>query len=272
MGHSPSISDLKKQNKEFSDYIKSATDNLNARAKPEEGKFLSMVDDYYKKDNWDQQPLCGGSNTDYRQAAEFSLDSISTSLKSVANAVFMGGAPPDGVDLLQDAEAVAKVAAEMASFEALALSAATAFINQILGAFSTSISTEYHSDRSSKSISPGLTLHVWYYGDAFHKEDYFNNNFILENVIEFKLIYSFSQAKMQQDISYMDAHTQEIDDLDNKIVEMQEKVDEWTEDPNIDFEKIQNYQKRIDWLKERLETYRSEVKKLVDEYKGGDNI
>ena len=266
MGHSTSIADLKKQDAEFSDYIASATTNLKNRASPEEATFNDMVESYYGANGWDQQPLCGGSNTDYRQAAEFSLDSIHKSLKSVANAVFMGGAPSDGVSLLEDAEAVAKIAAEMASFQALALSAATAFITQVLGAFTTTVSTEYHSNMASRSIAPGLTLHSWCYGDAFQKEDYFNNQFIIENVVQFKLIYSFAQAKMQQDIAYMDTHTQEIADLDATIAEMQSKVDDWAMDPDKDFDETQKYQDRITFLKKRLEEYRDEVDTLVEQY------
>ncbi|MEZ4868035.1 MAG: hypothetical protein R3C14_42295 [Caldilineaceae bacterium] len=267
MGHSPSIADLEKQDAEFSDYIKSATDNLNERAKPEEEDFHKMIESYYSQNKWDNQPICEGSNTDYRQTAEFSLDSIHESLQNVANSVFMGGAPPDGVHILQDFKAVAKIAVEMADFQVLALSAATAFITQILGAFTTTVSTEYHSNMASRSIAPGLVLHAWCYGDAFQRKDYFNNQFIIENVVDFNLTYSFAQAEMQQDIAYMDAHTQEIADLDEKIIEMQKNVDDWAMDPNKDFEETQKYQDRITFLKERLEEYRKEVDKLVEKYK-----
>lgn len=266
MGQSKSITDLKQQNDEFNQYMTLATANLKSRAQPLEAEFNATVESFYTKNNWDQQPIGGGSNMDYRQASEFSLDSIQQSVQRVANAVFKGGVPPDGT-LMDDAKAVAKVASEMASFEVLALTAATSFLTQLLGAFDTGLSTEFHSTVQSKSLAPGLMLHTWYFGDAFQKEDYFNNQFIIENAVNFKLIYSFAQAAMEQDIAYMEFHSKEIDKLEDLIDKMQEHLDELQLDPATSLSTIEDYQKRMEMSKQNMETYRNEVDSLVKKYR-----
>lgn len=175
MGSTPSIADLKQQDQEFSDYIQAATDNLKARAKPDQDKFAQMIVDFYGQNNWDQQNEGGGDYWDYRQAAEFSLTSINDTLQGIAHSIFEGDAPPDGT-VIDDAEAVAKVAIELASFQALALSAATAVITNILGVFDTSVSTSFHSVSQSKSLAPGLMLHTWNYGDSFQNKKLFQQS------------------------------------------------------------------------------------------------
>ena len=267
MGHSPSIADLKRQNQEFNDYMAQATANLKNRANDQRSAFQTAIDNIYK--GQDQRIMGSGSNTDYKQATEFSLEPINKAMDAIAAAVFSGGSPPDGTVMGEAKEAIG-IAAEMASFEALALVAARAFIVQVLGVFDTTASTSFHNTVSSKTLSPGLMLHVWNYGDAFQRKDFFNNEFIIENVIEFQLIYSFAQAKTQADIDYMKAHSDEIEDLDQKIVTLQKEIDEKVANIDEDLPQGQpaGWQARIDYLKASLEKYRQEVKSLLADYPG----
>lgn len=267
MGKSQSIADLQRQDDAFNKYMAHATDLLKQRSASDQNTFEQHVSSFYGQNKWDQQPIAGGSFVNYHQEAEFSLDSIKTTLNSVADSIFKGGSPPDGTTV-DKAEAVAKVVTEIMSFEALALCAAEAFVLDILGAFDTSISTEYHSIVKSQSLAPGLMLHAWNFGDAFHQSDYFDNEFIVENAINFKLIYSFSPAAMEQDIEYMKTHSNLIDDQDNQIVQMQNKMDALTLDPDTDQKKIDAYQARIDGVKKQLDDYRNEVNDLVKKYGG----
>jgi hypothetical protein len=268
MGHAPTIADLQKQNEEFSKYIESATANLKKRAEPEEEDFNTTVESFYKENNWDQQPLGGGSYMNYTQAAEFSLTAIDDTLDKIAKAVFAGGEPPGGT-VMEDAKTVAKVATELADFQVLALYAARAFISNMLGVFDKSASTEYHSIVQSKSLAPGLMLHIWNFGDAFHRKDFFDNNFIIENAINFKLIYSFGQAEMEQDVEYMETHSADIEKVEQTIAKLQEDIDEMLLDPDkYSMDDIENFQKRIDFGKKSLESYRAEVDKCVKKYEG----
>lgn len=258
MGKSKSIADLESQDDSFSQYIAQATDKLKQRSASDQNTFEQNVKSFYEQNGWDQQPIAGGSFMNYHQEAEFSLDSIKIMLNSVADSIFKGGSPPDGTTV-DKAEAVAKIITEMMSYEALALCAAEAFVLNILGAFDTKISVEYHSIVKSQSLSPGLMLHAWNFGDAFHQNDYFNNEFIVENAINFKLIYSYAQAAMEQDIEYMNNHSKLIEDQENQISAMQQMMDGLTLDPDTDQKKIDAYQARIDGVKKQLETYRKEV-------------
>jgi hypothetical protein len=267
MGKSQSIADLESQDDSFSKYIAHATDDLKQRATSDQNTFDQYVKSFYEQNGWDQQPIAGGSFMNYHQEAEFALDSIKTTLNSVADSIFKGGSPPDGTTV-DKAEAVAKVVTEIMSYEALALCAAEAFVLNILGAFDTSISAEYHSIVKSQSLAPGLMLHAWNFGDAFHQSDYFNNEFIVENAINFKLIYSFAQAAMEQDIEYMKNHSKLIEDQESQIEKMQQKMDELTLDPDTDQKKIDAYQARIDGVKKQLEAYRNEVDAVVKKHGG----
>lgn len=270
MGHSSSIKELQKQDKEFSDYIQKATDLLKKRAKPEEDNFQKKIDDFYNQNNWDKQPIARGESFDYRQAAEFSLDAIDGMLEAIAKAVFAGGAVPGGT-VIDDAKAVAQVAAEMIDFQVLALVAAKAFINNVLGAFDTSVSTEYHSIIQQKSLAPGLTLHAWNYGDAFQQKNFFNNQFIIENGLAFQLTYSFAQAQMQQDIEYMNVHTQEISEADTSIAAMQKKIDDMAQDIEVSMDTLQAWQDRVTFLQKGLDLYQKQVEDLVEKYKREGN-
>ncbi len=265
MGHSPSLSDLQKQNQEFNDFMAQATTNLKTRAATQRQDFQSAVDAIYK--GQDKHILGAGSNADYKQSSDFSLDQIGKALDAVASAVFTGGTSPSGTTV--DAKEAAGVVAELASFQVMALVAAKSFITQILGVFDTSASTAFHSAWSSKSIAPGLMLHVWCYGDSFQRQDFFDNAFIIENVIEFQLIYSFAQAQVEQDIDYMNKHTEEIEKLDAKIAQFQSDMDDREGDINFTMPAGQpdGWEKRVATMKAELETYRSEVAKLVEKYK-----
>jgi hypothetical protein len=260
MGSSPSIADLQKQNDEFSKYIANATKNLKERSTLDQNTFEQNVTSFYGQNKWDQQPIAGGSFMNYHQEAEFSLDSIKATLNSVADSIFTNNSPPSGTTV-DKVVAVAKIVTEIMSYEALALSAAQGFVLNILGAFDTSISSEYHSIVKSQSLAPGLMLHAWNFGDAFHQSDYFNNEFIVENAINFKLIYSFAQAAMEQDIGY-----KLIEDQETQIEKMQQKMDQLTLDPETEQKKITDYQARIDGVKNQLEEYRKEVDKVIKKY------
>ena len=262
MGRTNSIDTLKQQNQAFSDYMAQATANLAKRAADQRQPFLDAIRTIYGTD--DQHVLGAGSNSDYKQASEFSIDSIDTMLNKVASAVFSGGAAPTGTVVGTAAE-VAGVVTELASFQALALVAAKSFITQILGVFDTTASTSFHSAFSSSTLAPGLMLHVWNYGDAFQRADFFNNEFIIENMIEFQLIYSFAQAQTEQDIEYMDEHTKLTEDLEAKIVKMQETIDARVADIDTDLPDGQpdGWNARVTYLKNTLESYRAEVDKLV---------
>jgi hypothetical protein len=262
MGSTPSISDLRRQNAEFDKFIVAAKTALEDRTRPDKERFDKFVQDFYARQKWDQQFLAQGRNEDYRQAAEFSLDGVQGVLKQWVKSLFSGGPPPVG-GVVGEAIQVARVASSLIAFEALAFNAATAFVQASLGAFDSKVSIEFHSNMSSKSLAPGLTLHVWSYGDSFHRRDFFNNEYIIENVLEFRLIYSFAQAEVEQDIEYLNSHTLQIEQTDDTLRELQNHYLRMLADPTSKDKDLDALAKRINTLKALIESYREEVHTLV---------
>ena len=262
MGITPSIENLKKQDQDFSSYLEAGKDHLISRAAPDQDKFTQMVEVFYSQNNWDRQILSSGEYWDIRQTDENSLTSISDTLQSIANSVFEIDQPLDDT-AIDDVEAGTNLATELANYQELALSAATAPIAEILGVFNTRDSIPYHSVWQSNALAPGLTLHTWNFGSSFQKEDYFDNQYIIASAIQYKLIYSFDQAAVEQDIEYMESHTLIIEDLENTIEQMQLFLDDMLL-KKVPMKKIDRLKRRIDFAKDMLETYRNEVNDLVE--------
>lgn len=262
MGHSKSVKDEIDQNNKVSEWIKTATANLNSQADGFVTQFESDIATFYS-DPKERESLGGGRNFDFRQTSEFNLDEISATIESFAAAVFFGGTPPDGTDV-GDAKAVVKAAAGLLSDEVLAVYAAKAFLKQILGAFDTKISLQTAVASSSVLLRPGLMLHAMHYGTTFQNKDYFNNSVIVGMVVEFKLIYSARQAANAIRRDEMQKHADTISDLSQRIETMQSEVNSWMDDPAKSMEEIENWRKRVRLLRDDLDGYNAEVRKLLE--------
>lgn len=258
MGKTPTITDLQQQNQAFDDYMKKSTANLMARVATQREGFTKSIDEFYGKS--DRQLLKTGSHTDYRQTAEFSLGSIDKAITDIAKAVFSGGELSSAKK-----DAAIAVVEKVAGYEALAIVAARAFITHLLGVFDASASTEFHSDFKNTTLAPGLALHVWHYGDSFHRNDFFNNEAIVENVIEFSVIYSFTRSAMEGDIEYLDEHKKSVDKLEKSIDTMQEDINKRLEDLDHDVPAatLDGWNHRLDYMRTQVEKYRSEIDALV---------
>ncbi|SHJ93036.1 hypothetical protein SAMN02745163_02854 [Clostridium cavendishii DSM 21758] len=265
MGRSNSINNLANQNQEFNNYMSQCTTNLKNRTKSETDEFLSKVDEFYSCNKWDKKPLGDGEHYDYCQKSEFSLDGVTETIKGIAKAVFGGDSSPKGTTI-QKTEEVAKAILSIADFQLLALNAATAFITNIMDAFRNSASANYQYTISSQSLAPGLTLHVLCLNDSFQRKDFFNNEFIIENVFSFKLIYSFGKAMVEENMEYFQKHAQLIAKLESSQDTLQDKYNEALVDPTTSQETLDLLQKRLDMTTSMINKYRDEMEKIKDSY------
>ena len=229
MGKSQSISDMEKQNNEFAKYIQIANANLVKNSAADKKEFLNSIKQYYAdtpKD--DQHILTQGEHKDFQQMNEFSLDSINKTIEGISKSLFGGMLPPKGSSLGEDAAQLAKDVAVLSSLEGTIVYAAKAFISNVLSAFNTQITSSFSSSNESTLLAPGVTLFAFVYGDTFHKSDYFDNALILENVVEYRVMFSKTKAEIENDMNEaaMKAHMikEQLKTMDQQIKDYEKNL------------------------------------------------
>lgn len=257
MGKSKAIKSAEQLNAEFQAYLLEIQKSLKDRAKTQTEEFSYKVEEFYKSSNFDKYMIMSGESIDFRQMHEFNLDQISAAIKSITDTVFTGKSKGEGTT-----EQTQEKVKTILDYKELAIKTATGVVMAALDAFKLSTNITYETHYVAESICPGLTLHLLISTDSYHRGGIFNNDVIIETVLNYQLVFSYGKGQTEMDISYLDKRINYILSLTNKLTDMEEKISNYMMDPSIPLETVDAYVKRAKMLSDMLEKARQEIEDL----------
>jgi len=203
-----------------------------------------------------------GLHKDFQTQSTFSLETITETVEAIVTALFDAGSVPEGSKLtLTDAAKKASLA--VAPYAELAKVAALAFLGTLMRAFETKIDISFQSTMQSRSIAPGLMLHLWTFGEGYERKDIANEETVIANVISYQLIYSFKQAQVQMNIEAMSQHRELIYSLEQTISTLQVSWEARLSDPKATTEELDALESRIDRGRKMIQMWTKEVDDIV---------
>ena len=254
MGKSNTIKTQAQVNKEFQAYLTKIEADLQERSQKKSEEFGTKVQEYYQTSGYDMYVMMEGQNVDFRQTFEFNTTSIAQIINNIANSVF-GASEGD-----EEAE---KRAATILDYKVMAAKVATSFITDTLNAFTIGGETTFTENYVAESICPGLTLHLFVAEDSFKEKSFFDNNFIMESIVKYQVIFSYKKGQAEMDISYLDNHAKMLVKFHENVRDMKAALADCIVNDKIPFEDIDKYQERIRFLEKLIEDTRKELDNLM---------
>lgn len=257
MGKSRKIQEMSESNEQFHAYVAQMEETMKKSASEYRKEFSASIDEFYKDDKTCTQ-IEGKSYMDYQIASEFSLDNICGIVQGVADEVFSdeNGKTKEEMALLESLSAYRNMAAKVA----------VDFVCNVLSSVGVSQASGYQHSIEHTSVGPGVTLHLLVVGSFYDGKEFFKKQHILENFIEFRLVFSSNVALAEANIKYItdklneyvgkSAAYKKIDDMYTNLITSDEYFDE--DDGGPLHKKANNYQATLDLLsKKREDAYAS---------------
>ncbi len=194
MGKASKIKDYSRAKMEFNSYMDELEKEMGEYAKKYQAEFLAEVDNFYADDKTRVQ-IEGKSYRDYQIETEFSMKNIKEIIENTTSEIFTfssGG----------EEKEEQKIMSALESYKDMATKIAVNFLTNVLSSLCFSPSSSYQYDIQHVSVAPGLTLHVLVVEKYYDGKGYFERKRIIQNFIEYKLIYSKVLAAGQMDIDY----------------------------------------------------------------------
>lgn len=203
MGKTAKIKDLSKVNGEFNSYMTEIEKEMGEYAQQYEKEFQTQVDSFYAEDKSFVQ-IEGKSHRDYQIEIEFSMKNIQEIINNTTKEIFTVST---GEESEQSEEE--KIVSALDNYKNMAAKIAINFVSNILSSLCVSQSSSYKYDIQHVSVGPGLTLHMLVVEKYYDGKGFFEKKRIIQNFIEYKLIFSKIVAAAEMDFEYIVSQMQE---------------------------------------------------------------
>lgn len=197
MGKSAKIKDLSKVNGEFNSYMEELEKEMEEYAQKYEKEFQSQIGSFYANDKNTVQ-IEGKSYRDYQIEIEFSMKNIQEIISNTTKEIFTVSTSKESEQSEQE-----KIISALDNYKNMATKIAINFISNILSSLCVSQSSSYIYDIQHVSVGPGLTLHMLVVEKYYDGKGFFDKKRIIQNFIEYKLIFSRTVAAAEMDIEYI---------------------------------------------------------------------
>lgn len=196
MGKSRKIQDLSEVNKDFSSYMEELEAEMKACAGKYQEELTEQMKSFYGDDTTTIQ-IEGKSHNDYQIEMEFSLDNIQKIIVNTTEQLFASSSA-GGEE--QEKE---KIMEALDNYKESALHIAVNFVSGILASLCFTRASSYSYDTQHVSVGPGLTLHMLVVERYYDGKGFFEKKHIIQNFIEYRLVFSKKIAARQMDIEYI---------------------------------------------------------------------
>jgi hypothetical protein len=206
MGSSPSINDLAEKEQAFDAWLKSAEDQLKAKAAALLAVQNQSITDFYSENNWsDAVSVTSGSDTSFQHQADFTLKNLKAAIDAVGAALFSNSSVPDGTSVDQAAaKSAVKAAQDMgveaadeANIELYVASKVFDVLSSVIMSFGTQTKLSYSHTFKSEPLGFGMQFFCTVVGSSIQSTSYFNNETIFQYLYLFEARFSLSQAKSE---------------------------------------------------------------------------
>lgn len=200
MGKAEKISNLSKTNDSFDKFMSELETNMGEFSKQYQAKMHEEIDEFYREDN-SCVFLEGKSHRDYQIENEFSLDNIARMIKETSGEVFGREKKPEETD--EESKKKAEVVMAVENYTEMATNVAINFLCNVLSSLTMGQVAEYKYDIQHVSVGPGLTLHMLIVEKFYDGKGYFEKKRVIQNFIEYRLIFSRKKARAEADVQYL---------------------------------------------------------------------
>jgi hypothetical protein len=251
MGKSNDIQALEESNAKFQAYLKQITQDLATKSENQVKMLKQEIDDYYTLNNWTSEKFIAGENVDFMHTSDWSLDRVNEIIKAISSAVFGGSPAPKGTDISVTPESGTALAA-MANLELYLASRVFVALSGVLEAFGSSTSISFKTQYKSEALGNGFHLFTVMACDSYDSQGFFQKEKILEYLYSYEVRFSSGEANSHARIPLIEALTDSINVLAQKIKDAAKK---WQKDTISDeqyVELVKKYKDLQDSLLEQL--------------------
>ncbi|WP_122643950.1 hypothetical protein [Luxibacter massiliensis] len=215
MGKASKIKDLSKANVEFNSYMDELEKEMGEYAKKYQTEFLAEVNNFYADDKTRVQ-IEGKSHRDYQIEIEFSMKNIKEIIENTTSEIFLSSSGGEEKE-------EQKIMSALESYKDMAAKIAVSFLTNVLSSLRFSQSSSYKYDIQHVSVGPGLTLHMLVVEKYYDGKGFFEKKRIIQNFIEYKLIFSKTVAAAEMDIEYITNQMREYSEYSETYLQLKKE-------------------------------------------------
>ncbi|MDZ8051642.1 MAG: hypothetical protein RMX68_006070 [Aulosira sp. ZfuVER01] len=192
MGHSPSIDELRDQDRKFRQYLDELLDDINKKAADVRNQVNETISKHYSSGGWDDaKPFLDGENVDVQHVKDWSLDNVTKIIGAVKDAIFGTAPPPPGAKVAdKKSEDIAPAFTAIAKLDEYIAAKAFDVISGILQSFMASTEVTAKREIKSEPLAPGLTLFVGILECGYQSQSFFQNEIITQDFYIYAVRYS----------------------------------------------------------------------------------
>lgn len=222
MGHSPSIQEMESKEDEYRAYINKIEAELEGKAKKYGDDMDAKIKAFYTDNNYDKTDFISGRNSDFMQAAEWSLSNVKKIIDAISKAVFGEGKLPDGVQVNKDA---GKSLAEESDLEVYVAGKCFEVLSGIIESFGSASSVSFNSSYKSEPLGNGMRLFVTVVCDSYKSTSFFDNEEIYQYLYIYEVKYSVGEAQTQEKMTLTKLYEDQIVTFTDKVEQLLEKLE-----------------------------------------------
>lgn len=233
MGSSPSISEMKKKEKAFSEWLDGREAKLNARLNALLKLQNKQIASYYSENSWsDDKSMGSGSNTDFQHQSDFTMKNLKKIVDAVGKAMFSDSAAPGGVKVdpseskkaVDAAKALGGATVGAANVELYIASKVFDVLSGVIMSFGTSTSLSYTHTYKSVSLGYGMQLFCTTTADSVESHGFFTDETIFEYLYIYEVRFSESQAKTEGERQLVDQYENAIAAFETRLNDLDDEV------------------------------------------------
>ncbi|BAY11995.1 hypothetical protein [Calothrix sp. NIES-2098] len=258
MGHSPSIDELRDQDRKFRQYLDELLDDINKKAADVRNQVNETISKHYSSGGWDDaKPFLDGENVDVQHVKDWSLDNVTKIIGAVKDAIFGTAPPPPGAKVAdKKSEDIAPAFTAIAKLDEYIAAKAFDVISGILQSFMASTEVTAKREIKSEPLAPGLTLFVGILECGYQSQSFFQNEIITQDFYIYAVRYSAKEASTYSKFEDLEAYEDLKVAWRKKMDTLAQKIDD-TEDLD-QLKKLQNnfdyYTSQLDALQKKIES------------------
>ena len=231
MGRSNSIDEQQKLNDKFREYVNQIRVDLDKSVTTEQSALEARIKEHYAKLN-DDSSLLSSNYRHLTTASEWSLTAVNTMIAQCRDAIFGAKAPP-GVKQDVPTPEVSNSIKTMTNLNLLIANAAFDVVQGLLVSLGSKTSTGVSAKSDMKPLAPGLKLFITVLENTYHRQDFFQNDSIVQNVFIFDCRFSVKEVKAESkfsDSQYYEDQKTAIRNQMAAVVKSIEKLDPTADD------------------------------------------
>ena len=219
MGKSDKVKELQKTDQNFVAMMDTMEKSLDNAIASHQSHFEKSIQDFYTGDSFKHiTVLESGAHRDYQMQMDFTMSNISDVIRMTGEEIFGKSSSSEKTPEQQS------IIDPLQPYYDCAVKTATAALSNVLTLLSWSQSAEYMIEEQHVSVGPGMTLHLLLLNKAFQGQTSTDSKTVLQNYIEYKIIFSPELGSAQVNVLYLQSQLTAMNRSLEKSSEFQEKL------------------------------------------------